>query len=894
MDIRKRRIKGIFVLSVLIILCLFIASVFSMFIPQKTTNAIISSSSVVEVEELLNTGYENYNDNSKNIFNKNNIRLLYEKLTGESGANFNTVKSLGTKTSADFRRLNDNNDIIVTLGGKKWTVTYLTQANGNVVLDLWLANIDTNTSPYNNSELHDSTDLYPSGMYSTSYIRVSTLNNGGKYKVDKDALSDDQQQNVKNNFAMFTMDNSQINTSIKKYLLTPEQVGYQANENSKDINFRVSAINNGLSRNNDAYEKVPDAVWYGDGSYCWEDKDYYGDWKSDYVWLPGSAELGAGIDESNFDGIWKTSIEQRKASSLYYLRSTMCGNCYIDIVLQNGTYSYGTGTTARGVRPAIHLNLSEVNEVSAPTDVSIDYAGKQLSLDDVPAEKKTWYDSSSIDLTYPSGMMDVGTYRVMAKIKPELQAEEIMFSGTPDTSKGETDYIRYFDFVITEKTLRADFNKTVSPPTVKAVEEDLAEKDKSLADSILKIQYTDDKGNTSFDTPSKVGTYTAKVIFNSSVTESKNYKLDKEYTDTVFIDKIPIKLPTFDPSEWYTYDSTEQTYILDYNSDEVEVTLVNDYNGAIDFDGTFITVTKAGEYKDALKAHLKRKYNATDNSGITVWDISGNSPEDQYLSFEVKKKALQFTIDSTDGVIDGRVGEALSINVRYVNNNPYGNDVVNYVINATRAGTTTTIKNLGSGSVVKNKPAESVELDMTKLRIAGDWVLSIEAEDGEGNYTVTLASAVTLKLVKAGGSTDLVWWFRVDGKDTYETVSAKVGETSVNFEPDEKKVYGKGEYSFYATAPDGYEIDENYDENGFAGGYKDTVGINAGEYRTQVRIKKTGETSGTTYEIVWSVEKAMFNLSNVKWLYDGKLPYNGGKEIEEKLDPEALPKELKA
>ncbi|MDE5616433.1 MAG: hypothetical protein K2I78_01440, partial [Clostridia bacterium] len=426
------------------------------------------------------------------------------------------------------------------------------------------------------------------------------------------------------------------------------------------------------------------------------------------------------------------------------------------------------------------------------------------------------------------------------------------------------------------------------------VEEDLAEKDKSLADSILKIQYTDDKGNTSFDTPSKVGTYTAKVIFNSSVTESKNYKLDKEYTDTVFIDKIPIKLPTFDPSEWYTYDSTEQTYILDYNSDEVEVTLVNDYNGAIDFDGTFITVTKAGEYKDALKAHLKRKYNATDNSGITVWDISGNSPEDQYLSFEVKKKALQFTIDSTDGVIDGRVGEALSINVRYVNNNPYGNDVVNYVINATRAGTTTTIKNLGSGSVVKNKPAESVELDMTKLRIAGDWVLSIEAEDGEGNYTVTLASAVTLKLVKAGGSTDLVWWFRVDGKDTYETVSAKVGETSVNFEPDEKKVYGKGEYSFYETAPDGYEIDENYDENGFAGGYKDTVGINAGEYRTQVRIKKTGETSGTTYEIVWSVEKAMFNLSNVKWLYDGKLPYNGGKEIEEKLDPEALPKELKA
>ena len=483
-------------------------------------------------------------------------------------------------------------------------------------------------------------------------------------------------------------------------------------------------------------------------------------------------------------------------------------------------------------------------------------------------------------------------YFKCATVKPALQTEEYKFAGTPDTSKGETDYIRYFDFVITQKTLRANFDTSVSPPKVKAVLEDLVDKDKSLEESILQIQYTDDKGNTSLDTPSKVGTYTAKVIFNTTVAESKNYKLDREYTDTVFIDKIPIKLPAFNPSEWHTYDSTEQTYILNYDSNEVEVELVNDYDGAIKLVGTFIQVTKAGEYKDALKAHLKRKYNASDNSGITVWDITGNSSEDQYLSFEIKKKELQFTIDSTDGVIEGRIGEPLDINVRYVNNNPYGSDVVNYVINATMSGTT--IKGVGRGSVIKNKPAESISLEISKIPLAGNWELSIEVEEGESNYTVKLASAVTLKLIKASGSTDLVWWFTKDGKDTYETVSAKVGQTSVTFEPEERKVYGKVEYGFYATAPDGYEIDEDYNQDGFVGGYKDSKGSNAGEYRTQVRIKKNGETNGSTYEIVWEIDKALFDLSNVKWLYNGKLPYNGGEEVKAELDSETLPSELKA
>ena len=895
MDIRKRKTRGVFVLSVLIILCLSVASILS-FLLNNNANAIKTdniTSDSTNLGEMLLTGYED--DSTGKVFDSKVFLSLISQISGVSNPNNGTIDGLTTpKTSDDFRTFNSGKDIVVVIDGIPWTATYLsTNESGDPILTLWLAN-SVATSRWN-EKYTNSLGKYPSNMYGTSEMRAVTLNNGGGYAVNyNDTSLKSVTQNASSEWAKYTMPS--VKGSLTSFIEVPNNMSWQHNQVAKG-NVTSSAYTGSYNYNNNN-----DALDFGGtgskGDYSTDsaiDKNGYKGWANDRLWLPSVAETGV----SGVEGIWKATDSTRANSTYSYLRSAYYNSYSTSYILATAGSSLSDRTvmSAYAVRPAFHLNLKTASDhlgIAKPQDISIEYTGNQLSLDDVLTEQKTWYDSSLIDITYPSGMTDAGTYSIKATVKPALQTEEYKFAGTPDTSKGETDYIRYFDFVITQKTLRANFDTTVSPPTVKAIEADLADKDKSLAESILQIQYTDDKGNISFNTPSKVGKYTAKVIFNTSVAESKNYKLDRDYTDTVFIDKIPIKLPTFDPSDWYTYDGNEQTYMLNYDSDEIEVTLENDYNGAISFDGTFITVTKAGEYKDALKAHLKRKYNASDNSGITVWDITDKSSEDQYLSFEIKKKELQFTVDSTNGVIEGRIGEPLDINVRYVNNNPYGSDVVNYVINATRAGTTTTVKGIGSGSVIKNKPAESISLDMSKLKIAGDWELSIEVEDGENNYTVKLASAVTLKLIKASGSTDLVWWFTKDGKDTYETVSAKVGDTSVRFEPEERLVYGKVEYGFYATAPDGYEIDETYNQDGFVGGYKESKGSNAGEYRTQVRIKKNGETNSATYEIVWEIDKALFDLSNVKWLYNGKLPYNGGEDVKAELDAETLPSELKA
>ena len=891
MDTRKRKLNGYIALSLLIITCLIMASAMTFVAPKESIDALVSTSPIVEVKELLNTGYESYSDN-KNIFNKTNLDDLYVKLTGKSGASFGMVQALGTKTSNDFRTANGNKDIVINFGGKRWTATYLTKDkySGEIVLDLWLADCEGNSTSFNTSIVTGSGGTYPSNMYGTSKIRAVDLNNGGKYWESTSSLTTDEHKpSSSNSFAKFTVDD--VAGSLTQYIVKPQNIEYQEKEDAKDIH-------NKYTLNNDAYGIVDDAN-YGTPDYSSNHMEHgYDNWKTDYLWLPSLAELGLGDGNQ---GVWMTSTEQRKSSAAYYwLRSAVEKSYgYVYVVAGSGT-SLSWPVTMQYqwyLRPAIHLNLSKIAGIlDEPTDITMEYEGKQFWIDDVPESKRTWYDSSALDIDYISGdRTNVGSInKIKLTVKSALQAEGIKFSGEPDKSKNETDYIRYIELKIEPKTLHANFDTSVSPPTVKPVEDDLCDVDKDKASKILRIKYTDlDTREVSYNSPEKVGRYKAEVEIDTS--ESNNYVLDKTYSKEVDIDKIPIALPTFTPSTPYKYDGNAQTYILSYNEDEVEVTLANNYGGKISLTGKFVTVTDAGVYKDALKYHLKKQYVASDNSGITVWDVPSKTSDDQYGDVKVDQKELKFTIDSNNGIIEGNLGQPLSIDVKYSNNKPFARDSVSYTISAELVGVTT-IDNIGSGTVngpsIDNVQASRISLDMSKLPVAGDWVLSIKKTDSNGNYKVDLGSSVTLRLTRANASQDLVWWFKEDGVDTWESVNAKVGETRVTFTPATDKGYNGKEYSFYAEEPAGYEIDTNYNDNGFTNGYKNSVVINASEnIVTEVMIKKVGDPSGsgTAYAITWKIVKAKFNLSNVKWEGNGEVEYREG-NIEIKLEnvPELL------
>lgn len=99
-------------------------------------------------------------DTEKEKFDSQSLEELYTAITGIKNATFEDIEGLltnaSTVNSSKFRANNGNKDIVVSLGGLNWTATYLstvdnitnnnpsnTEKNGDIILDLWLAESET-------------------------------------------------------------------------------------------------------------------------------------------------------------------------------------------------------------------------------------------------------------------------------------------------------------------------------------------------------------------------------------------------------------------------------------------------------------------------------------------------------------------------------------------------------------------------------------------------------------------------------------------------------------------------------------------------------------------------------------------------------------------------------
>lgn len=277
---------------------------------RQTASAARSTSAWVTVGEI-------YNDDTSN-FKAAELGKLYQALAGED---VTTIEGLGAKldeaggalTSADFRTAGGGeNNVSVYFGGMKWDAVYLTEAtDGDIILDLWRSADDlksTDTAMYSNDWLADedidpneTSVAYPANMYSTSKIRVDTLNAGGQYSNDGgETLAERHEQDANNQYARFTM--SGITGSLTQYLAKPSEVGYQANEWNTDVANVLNAYSTEYFyyHPNDAYETpASGGIWDGNSNYGATGRDdvradgaKYGSWKDDYVWLPSALESG--------------------------------------------------------------------------------------------------------------------------------------------------------------------------------------------------------------------------------------------------------------------------------------------------------------------------------------------------------------------------------------------------------------------------------------------------------------------------------------------------------------------------------------------------------------------------------------------------------------------------
>ena len=449
---------------------LCVGAVFSF--SNNKVEASASTANTVAVGELTFAGYANHDKNK--VFDSDKLAELYGKLVGTTTATYADVAALGTKTSADFRTANGGKDVLVTFGGFQWTVTYLTQESGNVVLDLWLAE-STDTSMWTDGWFYLGANswTYPANLYGTSYIRAITLNNGGFYTYatandgitmkwvnvssPSDVTSKTATQSASHKFAKFTM--SGISGSLTDYLLTPAQVSYQASES-------FSALCGGAADcSNEGYTSGASII----AGYNYESNPKYDAWKNDKLWLPSFSETGT-ADGTN--GIWKTSANQKRNSVDTWTRTAKHdaapnGSASHKITAGGGYDAQCNGTyEIFAVRPAMHLNLTKAESAKASAvkvpdltgTTTVNYTGSAQSVlfnSDYDVTKMQIISAAdgteTATIDNPKGEVtatNVGNYT----IKVALKANDLYWDDTVanNTSKGANKE-REFTFTIKPK-----------------------------------------------------------------------------------------------------------------------------------------------------------------------------------------------------------------------------------------------------------------------------------------------------------------------------------------------------------------------------------------------------------------------------------------------------------
>ncbi|MDE7079307.1 MAG: hypothetical protein K2O95_04240, partial [Clostridia bacterium] len=537
--------------------------------------------------------------------------------------------------------------------------------------------------------------------------------------------------------------------------------------------------------------------------------------------------------------------------------------------------------TAKGGNYAENVTGSfTTSGLAIPSAVSVVYNGLTRTVADL--SDADWYDSSiygnpsNMTVSFPSAIHK-GDYTVtFTLVNSDLEWED----GTK-TPKSIT-------FSITPKPIGLEWTEDDNGVHSAApVDDDVCDADQGS--TILNTRYRNRSGTADYNaiTPPKIiGDYTASAeIVNSDYMIKSGETTTKDFT--LPVQKIPVLgAANFDPSNSQQYNGGKRTFaIINYNvyrlkgdtSDaSVEISVPERFAGKINFiDNSTFQVTEAGEY--ALLLDLTDKVNSQ-------WaDKSESDPERtsaREVTFTVTKRTLGGMVISglTNGALKVTEGNNANITLEMIDL-PLSTDEISIDVYAYRSGSTNEYLLKSDVKVSSaNGYDYNIELNTSSLLLAGNYTVKFELRDktgsANGNYTLDIDD-FTLTLSEESDDGNIVWRLS-EGGSLKTSIRTPIGTLSSDFASlsTVKLVYGK-EFSFVVTAPSGYAIDTNYNVDGFVNGYKNATATNAGDYTTYVMIKEATAASGTgdTYSITWHIDKATFDLSEVKW--KNEIEYTG-------------------
>ncbi len=463
---------------------------------NKSASAYFSNSSPTSIGSVTFSDY----DEKETKFDATVLKKLYGKILGQPTA---TYQELATAISGGYKNFANFGDIVLEFGGFKWAVTYVTESNnGNIAATLILSeNIPNEYYEWNTYNSGSAAD-YPSNMYSSSKIRVQTLNAGGddgtyaynsngdgssKYASSYNTLTTvSRNDRVNNRWSAFTLSSDLVGKkSLTDYILQPKFIDYQSDENVMNIYNATSGTTTSEGGNlapNEAYG-IPapnnsiagSARWYigddgtnlnygGDTStgQATNIKTGYSDWQHDYLWLASTSEIGTpnfgSISNKAVNGIWgvpsdrSASTSIRAASDHYWLRNGGVGSVINAVYVRGSTNTGDSGdatpqnvTTTCKLRPCLHLNLTAAengSKVKAPTADTTEFA--------YDGGTKTYtpdgFDSNVMNISGNTAV-DVGKTTVSVSLKSGY-----VWSDGATEADGVTPKIYTFDFEIGKGT----------------------------------------------------------------------------------------------------------------------------------------------------------------------------------------------------------------------------------------------------------------------------------------------------------------------------------------------------------------------------------------------------------------------------------------------------------
>ena len=217
-------------------------------------------------------------------------------------------------------------------------------------------------------------------------------------------------------------------------------------------------------------------------------------------------------------------------------------------------------------------------------------------------------------------------------------------------------------------------------------------------------------------------------------------------------------------------------------------------------------------------------------------------------NLEIVVNQAEIIIDRITGsggnnnIISGSKNSSIKVDLYLdANGKPKNDDIVSITITAIHSifGTSKVSQPIDIGKSDNN--ITGIVLDLKALMPNEQYDLGIIVEDR--NYTYSISHASTLNILDSSVKTNITWDLYAYGSSLPLLQYRKYAEL------DERDIISEDDLSYDATTfryevdlPDGYTLDETFEDNGYLieklNGSGDGIGCDAGTYKTSIRLKE--------------------------------------------------------